>query len=118
MNDRRYNWLLYVVLIVILSTIGIQVYWNYKNYKINKQQLINDVQVSLDNAVDSYYTNLAEHGAIGGFTLQSSSKDSLFDTSFEIDSLFNQIPKDYDLKLNKNAKHLARKSILKHTHKI
>ena len=116
MNDRRYNWLLYVVLIVILSTIGIQVYWNYKNYKINKQQLINDVQVSLDNAVDSYYTNLAEHGAIGGFTLQSSSKDSLFDTSFEIDSLFNQIPKDYDLKLNKNAKHLARKSILKHTH--
>ena len=116
MNDARYKWLLYVILIVILSTIGIQVYWNYKNYKINKQQLINDVQVSLDNAVDSYYTNLAEHGAIGGFTLQSSSKDSLFDTSFEIDSLFNQIPKDYDLKLNKNAKHLARKSILKHTH--
>jgi len=45
--------MLYVITIVILSTICIQVYWNYKNYQINKQQLINDVQVSLDNAVDS-----------------------------------------------------------------
>ena len=53
MNDARYKWLLYVILIVILSTIGIQVYWNYKNYQINKQQLINDVQVSLDNAIDA-----------------------------------------------------------------
>ena len=45
--------MLYVITIVILSTICIQVYWSYKNYQINKQQLINDVQVSLDNAVDS-----------------------------------------------------------------
>ena len=35
-------------------------YWNYKNYQTNKQQLINDVQVSLDNAVDGYFENLAK----------------------------------------------------------
>ena len=110
MNDTRYKWIFYVISIVILSTIGIQVYWNYKNYQTNKQQLINDVQVSLDNAVDSYYANLAEHSAIGGFTLQSSPKDSLFDAAFEIDSLLDPNPRNYGFKLNKNVKRLARKS--------
>ena len=72
--------MLYIISIVILSTIGIQVYWNYKNYQINKQQLINDVQVSLDNAVDSYYANLAERSAIEGYAIQTNSKDGLFAT--------------------------------------
>jgi len=49
---------------VILGTITIQVYWNYKNYLVNKQQLINDVQISLDNAVEGYYANLAENKTI------------------------------------------------------
>jgi len=44
---------------VILATLWIQVYWNYKNYQAGKQQLINDVQTSLDNAVDHYFTQLA-----------------------------------------------------------
>ena len=61
MNDKRYQWILYIIVFVILSTIGIQVFWNYKNYLVNKQQLINDVQISLDNAVEGYYANLAEN---------------------------------------------------------
>ena len=59
MNDRRYQWILYTIVTVIAITITIQIYWNYKNYQTNKQQLINDVQVSLDKAVDDYYTSLA-----------------------------------------------------------
>jgi len=61
MNDLKYKWILNIIIVVILATIGIQSYWNYKNYLINKQQLINDVQISLDNAVDAYYSNLAEN---------------------------------------------------------
>lgn len=61
----RYKWILYSIVIVILTTIGIQVYWNYKNYLNSKQQLINEVQISLDKAVDDYYTNLAEKTTIG-----------------------------------------------------
>lgn len=61
MNDKKYKWVLNIILVVILATICIQVYWNYKNYLVNKQQLINDVQVSLDNAVGTYYTDLAEN---------------------------------------------------------
>lgn len=65
MNDKRYKWILYTIVAVIITTIGIQIYWNYKNYQTNKQQLINDVQVSLDKAVDDYYTNLAEQTTLG-----------------------------------------------------
>ncbi|MFC4722422.1 sensor histidine kinase [Geojedonia litorea] len=65
MNDSRYKITLYFIAVVILSTIVIQVYWNYKNYLINKQQLINDVQISLDKAVDDYYAQLAEQTTIG-----------------------------------------------------
>ncbi|MDP5081842.1 MAG: HAMP domain-containing histidine kinase [Winogradskyella sp.] len=67
MNDKRYRWILYTIVTVIVTTIGIQIYWNYKNYQTNKQQLINDVQISLDKAVDDYYTDLAERTTVGIF---------------------------------------------------
>jgi len=60
MNNLKYKGILYFIAAVILATLCIQVYWNYKNYRIGKQQLINDIQTSLDNAVDSYYTDLAK----------------------------------------------------------
>lgn len=84
MNDSKYRYILYIIVIVILSTIGIQAYWNYKNYLSSKQQLINDVQTSLDKAVDDYYANLAENSTIG-FSLKGMSqsdfiKDGRFDS--------------------------------------
>ncbi|MCW5520851.1 HAMP domain-containing histidine kinase [Aureitalea sp. L0-47] len=60
MNNLKYKGILYFIALVILATLCIQGYWNYKNYQAGKQQLMNDVQTSLDNAVDSYYTNLAK----------------------------------------------------------
>ena len=59
MNDSKFRYILYIIIVVILSTIAIQAYWNYKNYLSSKQQLISDVQSSLDKAVDDYYTDLA-----------------------------------------------------------
>lgn len=59
MNGLKYRWIVYFISAVILATLCIQVYWNYKNYQSSKQQLINDVQTSLDNAVDQYFTQLA-----------------------------------------------------------
>ena len=60
MNNLKYKGILYFITAVILATLCIQVYWNYKNYQIGKQQLVNDVQTSLDKAVDNYYTHLAK----------------------------------------------------------
>ncbi|EDP72323.1 two-component system sensor histidine kinase [Flavobacteriales bacterium ALC-1] len=64
MNDKLYRYILYIIISVILATIGIQVYWNYKNYQTNKQQLIRDVQISLDKAVDDYYASLAKETSV------------------------------------------------------
>jgi len=65
MNSSKYQNTLYIIIIVIIATIGIQVYWNYKNFKINEQQLINELKTSLDKAVDDYYTELAQKSTMG-----------------------------------------------------
>ncbi|WP_418509153.1 sensor histidine kinase [Corallibacter sp.] len=90
MNDSRYRIILYFIVTVILSTIAIQVYWNYKNYLANKQQLIKDVQVSLDKAVDDYYVNLAEQTTIG-FAFEGNDKDDFFAEDHKFDSILKQI---------------------------
>lgn len=90
MNDARYKWILYIIVIVILSTIGIQAYWNYKNYLNSRQQLINDVQISLDKAVDDYYANLAEKNTVA-FAFESSDSAHLLRRSGKLDSIVENI---------------------------
>ncbi|WP_299208867.1 ATP-binding protein [uncultured Dokdonia sp.] len=67
MQERNYKTILYFISAVILITLAIQVYWNYKNYQVGKQQLVNDVQTSLDNAVSIYYENKAAQNTLGFF---------------------------------------------------
>ncbi len=77
MNDKKYSNTLYIIIVVILATIGIQTYWNYKNYLQNKQQLITDVQTSLDKAVDDYYSQLA-HNRTAGLTWNPDGEKDLY----------------------------------------
>ncbi|GGD15023.1 sensor histidine kinase [Hyunsoonleella pacifica] len=77
MNDKKYKYLLYIIVTVILAIISLQGYWNYKNYTLNKQQLITDVQTSLDKVVDDYYTNLAQKTTLGLTFNDSTQKDVL-----------------------------------------
>jgi two-component system phosphate regulon sensor histidine kinase PhoR len=77
MNGFKYKWIIYFISSVILITLCIQVYWNYKNYVTGKQQLINDVQTSLDNSVDTYYTSLAQQHTFG-FISDSIVTDEIF----------------------------------------
>ena len=95
MNDKRYKWILYTIVAVIIATIGIQAYWNYKNYQTNKQQLINEVQISLDKAVDDYYASLAERTTMGIFLEGDEQKNVFeeggkFEQFFKIDSTTNE----------------------------
>ncbi|WP_299012755.1 HAMP domain-containing sensor histidine kinase [uncultured Polaribacter sp.] len=64
MNTTKQPWLLYVIAITILATVTIQFYWNFKNYEENKRQVTNDIQLSLDNAVEEYYATLAKSNFI------------------------------------------------------
>lgn len=90
MNDKRYQWILYTITLVIMVTIAIQVFWNYKNYQANKQQLINDVQLSLDKAVDDYYADLAERTTLG-ISLEGDSQLDPFNENSEITKIFENI---------------------------
>lgn len=52
--------LIYFIAGTILATIGLQLYWNIQNYKVTRQRLLNEVQISLDNGVEAYYADLAK----------------------------------------------------------
>ncbi|GAA4279791.1 sensor histidine kinase [Gaetbulibacter aestuarii] len=85
MNTKKYTYTLYIIVMVICVTIGIQWYWNYKNYLFNKQQLIKDVQISLDKAVDDYYTDLAQKTTLGFEIEGEAQKDVLGKGNFLLD---------------------------------
>ena len=60
MNAKKQHWTLYSITATIVLTIAVQLYWNYNNYLDNKQRVKNEIQSSLDTAIDEYYTNLSK----------------------------------------------------------
>ncbi len=90
MNEKRYKLILYIIVLVIIGTIGIQFYWNYKNYHASKQQLINDVQLSLDNAVEKYYANLAKENTVS-FSMKSNTEISNLNDPQKTQSILESI---------------------------
>lgn len=77
MSEHKYKWILYLIAGVIAATLAIQGYWTYKNYLAGKQQLMNDVQESLDIAVDKYYTLLAQRSSFA-FVSTNNNEDFSF----------------------------------------
>ena len=76
MNEKKYRWVLYFISTVIIVTICIQVYWNYINYQNGKQQLVAEVQQTLDKTVDDYYADLAKKTTFGIFLDESVQQDA------------------------------------------
>lgn len=58
---RKYVWNLYLIITTIIISIVVQVYLNFKNYQISKQQFVSQIQNSLDNATDNYFVELAKN---------------------------------------------------------
>jgi len=80
MNQRNYKYVVYFIAITIVLTIAVQVYWNYREYQINKQNLISKVQLSLDNSVEAYYANLTKSGIITYTSSDSVNSEEKIDT--------------------------------------
>ena len=99
MKQKNQKSLVYFITITIVITIAIQLYWNIQNYKTNKQRLINEVQISLDNGVENYFADIAKTDF---FAFVDESSDSLLPTTahsqffnhFANDSSFLEIEKD------------------------
>ncbi len=61
MLEKNYKNIIYFISITILVTIVAQVYWNYKNFELNKQQIHNQIKTSFDDSIEMYYTEIAKN---------------------------------------------------------
>ena len=57
MNKDNYKWVVYFISATIALTIGVQVFWNIKEYHRNKNRLMYKVSRSMDTAVEDYFAN-------------------------------------------------------------
>lgn len=103
MNEKKYNGILYFIVVTMVLTVVVQCYWNYKNYIQNKQRYVNDVQIALDNALENYYADLAETNQM---TFINANPDSTYAENpladFNTDSIFFEFKKEYTQTLGKD----------------
>ena len=78
MDTRKHHWILYSITVTIVLTISVQLYWNYNNYLENKQRVKNEIQTSLDIAIDEYYTTISKNNFFAIVNQDSIDKKNIF----------------------------------------
>jgi len=78
MNTKKHHWILYSITVTIVLTISVQLYWNYNNYLENKQRVKNEIQNSLDIAIDEYYTTISKNNFFAIVNQDSIDKKNIF----------------------------------------
>ena len=112
MNKKNYKWVVYFIGITVITTIAVQVYWNYREYQINKQNLISKVQLSLDNSVEAYFVNLTKSGIITYTSLDSINLKEKTDTIFVSTNSRRGLRKKMDSAINTMARLEGERPIL------
>ena len=101
MKSKNYKYILIFISITVLATIALQVFWNIKNYRENKVQLIKEVQTAFDNSIEYYYVEDSKNdfvAIVGNDSLVS--EDDFFE-NLKLDTVFNKKPKKDSLKQKK-----------------
>ncbi len=80
MNNKRHQWIIYIIASVIALTIAVQIYWNYREYQINKEQLITKVRSSIDTSVEDYFAELTKSSFITLTSIDSINSKKKSDT--------------------------------------
>ncbi|UII22709.1 sensor histidine kinase [Fulvivirga ligni] len=60
MNSKRFRLIGVAIVIIIVVTTALQLYYIQENYQQNKLRFENEVQQSLDNSVEEYYSEIAK----------------------------------------------------------
>ena len=99
MNTKKYRWVLYLITLTVIATISVQIYWNYKNYLLNKQRVLNEIQISLDNAIEEYFADVTKNSTIAfidvsGDSVFSKEKTSAFFSKINFDTIFKETTYD------------------------
>ncbi len=95
MKSKNYKYIITFITTTILATIGLQFYWNVKNYRENKKQLVNDVQIAFDNSIEYYYVEDSKDFTMAFINADSTSNEDFLD-QIRLDTVFkkmNTIPK-------------------------
>ena len=104
MDNTLYKKILYFIIVTISLTLMVQLYWNYKNYQKNLQGFQNDVQISLDNALDIYYANLTEknHMTFIDLGAMDNSAEDIVELIDKIgmDSIYQSFEADYSKEID------------------
>ncbi len=88
MKTKNFKFIITLITLIILATIGLQVYWNIKNYHENKRQFVIEVVNALDNGIESYYIEDAKNNFIA-FVSDSTMKTDSFIDKIRLDTFFN-----------------------------
>jgi two-component system phosphate regulon sensor histidine kinase PhoR len=112
MNKRSYKLVIYLIGITVIVIIGVQLYWIFKEYQLNKRNLVSKVQLSLDNSVEAYYVNLTKTGIITFTSIDSSTTKKKTDTIYLKPGSRFGLRKKIDSTLQKIAKTESKKPLL------
>ena len=107
MNTKKYQLIFYFIAATIVATIAVQFFWNYKNYEENKIRVANEIQLSLDNAIEEYYAKLAKTEYTAIVNINDSTKNGVKRKFPRIDTLFSH--SNILKKLNKNIENDTKK---------
>ena len=91
-----------VISLLVLATICLQVYWNYKNYLSNKIRLHNEVQIAYDFALEKYFDEASKETFISVFSKDSTVEMKDFIAKIKADSIFGKKMKNENMSLNYN----------------
>lgn len=90
MKSGKYKYILLFITITILATIGLQVFWNIKNYKENKIQLIKEVQTAFDASIEYYYVEDSKNNFLAFVDKNDSTNDGDFLEKIKLDTVFQK----------------------------
>lgn len=116
MKSTNYTYILFLIALTVLATIGLQIFWNIKNYNENKIQLIKEVQTAFDNSIAYYYVEDSKNDYLAIYSSDNSISNKEFIDNLLLDSVFknNRIgtkPK-IPSKSKKNKKSIAQNDIV------
>lgn len=86
-NTRK---IIVFISIIVLSTICLQAYWNYKNYVANKERLTNEVQIAYDNSLETYFDETSKETFISLFSSDSTVQINDFIDKMKTESFFKK----------------------------
>lgn len=73
-----------------MATIGLQIFWNIKNFKENRIQLVKEVQTAFDESIEYYYVEDSKNNFMAFVDKNDSVSDNSFLDRIKLDTVFKK----------------------------